>query len=180
MSDKILTPEERVEYDELLFEAGHDADGKPRPSHEIGARVVAMLREAAFQAQRPWAGYVLEDMAAAGALARWKKWNATREVVTVAGETFTTTKPAAMSVRRRDGESGKTYYQTTLWADMTRAQLAEIVDRTSKSIKTEQLTIATARRLLEVLDRAPTAQTVGEAMAELGTTTETYLAAVAA
>lgn len=180
MTDKILTPAEREEYDELLFAAGYDDDGKPRPSHEIGARVVTMLREAAFQARRAWAGYVLEDMVAAGALARWKKWNGTRQVVTVAGETYTATKPAAMSVRRRNAESGKTYFQTTLWGDMTREQLAEIVDRTAKSVKTEQVTIAAARRLLSALAQVPAATTVSEAMTALGTTTETYLAELAA
>lgn len=174
----MLTAEERAELDELMLEAGYD-NGKPRPSHEIGPRVVAMLR-GADQASRSWAAHLLEDFLEDGALKRWKKWNAAREVVTVAGQSYITTKAAAMSVRKQDPESGRTYYQATFWDDMTREELEQVIARAAKQIESESRTVALAKRLLSLLERVPEAETVADAARALGLTTERYLAVVEA
>lgn len=180
MSNNILTTEERELYDDLMYEAGYDENGKPRPSFEIGPRIVEMLRDAAYQAHQQWAGFVLDDLAEAGALTRWKQWQKQREFIEVRtdeGEEqpVVVTKPAAMSVRRRDVESGKSYFQMTMWDDMTRDHLLQVIQREGTSIQTSRETIATARRLLALLDRAPEATTVGEAAQVLGTDVGSYL-----
>lgn len=169
-----LSPEERAEFDTLMYEAGFDEHGKPRPSHEIAARVVQMLREAANQAHRAWANYVLEDLTTSGAMARWRSWSKRREVLTVAGESYVVSKAAAVGVRKQSSE-GRTYYQMTFWADMTRDELRQVIDRSAKEVESERQTIALARRLLELLDKAPKANTVAEAAASLGVDVEDYL-----
>lgn len=177
MSEHILTPEERGEYESLLYDAGYDDAGKPRPSYEIGRRVVDMLREAAGQAHREWARWILDDLAVAGGLRRWRTWSKARDVVTVAGKSYTVTKPAAVGVRKRSVD-GRTYYQATLWDDMTREELEQVIARSAKQIDSEGKTIATAKRLLSLMSRIPEASTVAEASAALGITTEAYLAAI--
>lgn len=175
MSEHILTPEERDEYDAILYDAGYVND-KPRPSHEIGRNIVALLVDAE-QAGREWARWVLADFREAGALAKFGKWRKQRDVVTVAGKSYTVDKPAAMGVRKR-AEDGTTYYQATLWADMTRDELEQIIARSARQIESEGQTIATAKRLLLLLNRVPEAATVGEAAAVLELDTEAYLGAL--
>lgn len=175
MSEHILTAEERAELDSLLYDAGYDADGKPLPSYLIGVRVVASLK-GAEQAGRQWAGWILDDLLVSGAQRRWRKWNKSRDVVTVAGKSYTVTKPAAIGVRRR-GAQGETYFQAVLWEDLTRDELEQIIARSAKQIDSESKTIQTAKRLMKLMDRVPEAGTVAEATAAIGTTTEAFLAA---
>jgi len=162
-----LTPEERDEFDELMYDAGLDSLGKPLPSEVIGERVVAALREAAYQAQRSWAGYLLDDILRAGALEHWKHWHKRREVIQIGegGQTkpVTVTKAAAMGVRRRHAETGRIYHQQTMWDDMDREALEQLVADATTRIGTEHRTIATARRLLALMDDAPGAHTAREA-----------------
>jgi hypothetical protein len=176
-----LTPEERDEFDELMYDAGLDSLGKPLPSEVIGERVVASLREAAYQAHRPWAGYLLDDILRAGALEHWKHWHKRREVIQIgegdASKPVTTTKAAAMGVRRRHADTGRIYHQQTIWDDMDREALEQLVADANKRIGTEQRTIATARRLLTLMDEAPDAATAREAAEAQGTTVAEYLAA---
>lgn len=174
MTQYVLSPEERAEFDDLMYEAGFDEHGKPLPSGEIQVRVVQALRTAADQAHRSWARYVLDEMTAAGAMARWRAWSKRREVVTVAGESYVTTKAAAMGVRKQSPD-GRTYYQMTFWADMTREELRQVIDRSAKEVESERQTIALARRLLALLDRAPEAKTVAEAAEKAGVELEQYL-----
>ena len=175
MSEHILSQEERDEYDSILYDAGYVND-KPRPSSEIGPAIVRLLDDAE-RAGRVWARWVLDDYTATGALAKFRKWSKQRDVVTVAGKSYTVTKPAAVGVRKR-AEDGTTFYQATLWQDMTRDELEQIIARSAKQIESEGQTIAIAKRLLALLGRVPEATTVGEAMATLGLDTEAYLAAL--
>ena len=170
-----MTPDERDEYDELMLAAGTDANGKPLPSHEIGARVFRALHNAAHQAHREWAEMVLDEIFVAGCLKRWKDWNRGRAVITVAGETYVTTKSAAMSVLKQSG--GKQYFQLTFWEDMTRAELAQLVNSAAARVDAERTTIATANRLLKLFDNAPEARTVREAAEAQSVDIGEYLAA---
>lgn len=163
MTRNIMSPEERAEYDLLMYDAGYDADGKPRPSHEIAERVIRMLREAVDQTHKPWAELILADILTVGARTQWRAWNREREVVTISGKTYTADKPAVMGIRKKDEETRRTYYQQTFWADMTREELAQIIDGSSKRIASERVTIAAARRLLRLLDQVPEARTPQEA-----------------
>lgn len=169
-----MSAEDRSEYDELMLDAGTDADGKPLPSNEIGPRVLSALQKAADQAHRPWAEAILNDIFTAGCLKRWKDWNRGRAVITVAGESYVTTKAAAMSVQKRD-EFGAKYFQMTLWEDMTTAQLRQLIETSSKRREAEATTIATARRLLELCDRVPGARNAREAAAALDLDIDEYL-----
>lgn len=172
-----LTPKEREEYDTLLFEAGCYDNGQPRPSGEIGPRMVEHLRDA-VQAQRPWAAMVLDDITEQGALARWKSWHKRRVVVELGegdGEkTVVTTKAAAMSVRRQS-EAG-VYNQLTLWRDMTREELQQVIDGANRRIASDTKNVQLARKVLALLNRVPRATTAQEAAKALDITLEDYLA----
>lgn len=176
MTRNIMSAEERAEYDLLMYDAGYDEDGKPRPSHEIADRVLQMLREAADQTHKPWAELVLADILTVGARTQWRAWNREREVVTIAGKSYVADKPAVMGIRKKDEETRRTYYQQTFWADMTREELAQIIDGSSKRIASERVTIAVARRLMRLLDQVPAAITASEAAEALGLQIDEYLA----
>lgn len=174
-----MTPDERGEFDDLMYDAGYDAAGKPRPSHEIGERVVTMLRDAAYQAHRPWAGYVLDDLVRAAALGRWKQWAKQRDVVSVRTDDgtalpVTVSKPALMSIRRQDAE-GASYFQPTMWDDMTRDELLQVIARAQNSIQTSRDTVVTARRVLALLDQVEGAKTPADAARVLGTDVASFL-----
>lgn len=169
-----MSPEDRAEFDDLMLEAGTDAAGDVLPSREIGARVLAALNTAADQAHREWAAQILADIFTAGCLKRWKDWNRGRAVITVAGESYVTTKAAAMSVLKK-GDDGQKFFQLTFWEDMTRAQLAQILGTAAKRADAEKTTMATARRLMALFDGAPSAQTVREAAAARGVEIDEYL-----
>lgn len=178
MAREHLTPDERAEYDALMYEAGYDEAGKPRPSYEIGPRVAQALGKSADQAHRGWALHVRDEITVSGSLARWRKWNKARALIEVAGVTYVTTKAATVGVRRADAKTGATYYQAAFWEDLTRAELAQVIERAAKQTDAETKTIALARRLLALLDRVPEAVTVSDAARELGLTTASYLAAI--
>lgn len=171
---KRMSPEDRAEYDELMLAAGADEDGRPLPSREIGPRVLEALSTAAGNAGREWAQQILDDIFTAGCLKRWKDWNRGRAVITVAGESYVTTKAAAMSVLKK-GPTGEQYFQLTLWEDMTAAQLRQILLAAAKRTESEKTTIATARRLLALFEKATAAVTVREAAAELDVDIDDYL-----
>lgn len=169
-----MSAEDRVEFDDLMLAAGADEEGKPLPSREIGPRVLEALTAAAGNAGREWAQQILDDIFTAGCLKRWKDWNRGRAVITVAGESYVTTKAAAMSVLKR-GDDGAKYFQLTFWEDMTRAQLAQILGTAAKRADAEKTTMATARRLMALFDGAPAALTVREAAAALEVDIDDYL-----
>jgi hypothetical protein len=169
-----MSAEDRAEFDELMLEAGADEHGQALPSREIGPRVLDALTNAADNAHREWAAAVLDEVFVAGCLKRWKDWNRGRAVITVAGESYVTTKAAAMSVQKRDA-SGSAYFQMTLWEDMTPAQLRGLIESSSKRREAEATTIATARRLLELCDRVPEARNAREAAAALEVDLDEYL-----
>lgn len=169
-----MNPDERAEFDELMLAAGTDESGQPLPSREIGPRVLDALTNAAENAHREWASAVLDEIFVAGCLKRWKDWNRPRAVITVAGESYVTTKAAAMSVQKRDA-SGSAYFQMTLWEDMTPAQLRQLIESSSKRREAEATTIATARRLLALCDKVPGSQNARQAAAELDVDIDEYL-----
>ena len=173
-----MNQDDRAEFDDLMFEAGLDDAGKPLPSHEIGERVRDALHKAADQAHRGWARALLDDLERDACLKRWKAWHRRREVIEVgegdAKQTVVTTKAAAMSVRRSSEEG--TYFQATFWRDMTRDELGQIIAGSSKRIASERRSIMVARRLLNLLDRVPEANTAGEAARALEVDLMSYLA----
>jgi hypothetical protein len=169
-----MSAEDRAEYDELMLSAGAAEDGQPLPSREIGPRVLEALTNAADNAHRAWADAVLDEIFVAGCLKRWKDWNRPRAVITVAGESYVTTKAAAMSVQKRDA-GGSSYFQLTLWEDMTPAQLRGLIESSSKRREAEATAIATARRLLALCDKVPGALNAREAAAALDVDIDEYL-----
>lgn len=175
MSDiyRMLSPEERAEYDGLFHEAGYDEHGEQRPAHEIKEHVHRLLKEA-VGAGRTWAAYVIDDDARHGHLKRFKAWDRTRQVVSTRYGERVVKRSAVMSLRRRDSESGRLYWQGTFYPDMTREDLLDVINGCQVRIGSERITIATARRLLALLNETGTA-TVDEALKMRGVDLEEYL-----
>lgn len=175
MSDiyRMLSPEERAEYDALLHEAGYDEAGEQRPAHEIKERMHRLLQEA-VQAHRTWAGYVLDADVREGHHRRFKGWDRARQVVNTRHGERVVRRSAVMSLRRRDPDNGRTYWQGTFYADMTRQDLLDVVNGAEVRIGSERITIAMARRLVALLDETGAA-TVATALETRGVELETYL-----
>lgn len=172
-----MTPEERAEFDELMYEAGRP-DGSPLPSGEIGRRVREAL-VSADQAGRPWAQWLLDDYTESGCLSAWKQWNGRQEKTQVYYEGALVRKPAVRAVQRVKADTGQSYYQQTFWDELSADDLRELVAKANARIKAERVTIAAALRLIAAIDQTGAA-TVREAMESLGTTVDEYLAAEAA
>lgn len=175
MSDiyRMLSPEERAEYDALFHEAGYDEYGEQRPAHEIKERVHGLLQDA-VRAGRTWAGYVIDDDVREGHLKRFKGWDRTRQVVSTRYGERVVKRSAVMSLRRRNSETGRTYWQGTLYPDMTREDLLDVINGCEVRIGSERITIATARKLLVLLDETG-GSTVRDALDARGLELQEYL-----
>lgn len=173
MKRESLSPEERAEYDELVVDAGYNDDGEPWPSHEIADRLVAMLTDA-DQAGRAWARYMLDDAAAAGCLARWKRWHKAQRQIRILRNGVIVQKAAVTSLRRKSPSDGATHYQLTLWEEMTTAELKEVASAALSRADSEAATVDTAKKLMQLLTATGTS-TVREALGVKSVTLEQYL-----
>lgn len=173
----MLSPEERVEYDELMYEAGFDEFGNLLPSSEIGARAVALLQDA-VRAGRTWAGFVLDDALEAGCLSRWQRWKRERNKIRTVFEGRTVPLVAVSGLRRRD-VGGEVYHQQSFWPDMSAEELHQIISDSRSRVLAERVRIASALRLLELME-VHGASTVGEALAAEGMSLADFLGAESA
>lgn len=173
MNHEILTPEERAEYDALLYESGYDDQGNKRPSAEIGPWMHALL-ENAERAGRSWAGWVIADDVEVGHLSRFKRWDRVRQVVNTRHGDQVVLRSAVMAVQCQNAETGKRYWQDTFWRDMGRAELMDVLLASRVRSESEEITQATAARLLRLLDETGCAL-VSEALASIGMTIDEYL-----
>lgn len=172
-AEDILSPAEREEYDGLMYDAGHDEHGNLLPSGEIKERMHGLLLDA-VQAGRTWAQFVLDDDAREGHLKRHKRWRDRKEFVSTAFGGGFATKPAAMSIRRVSTADASAVWQPTLWQDMTRAELLQIVTGSQMRARAEQVTISIARRLIALLDETG-AESVSTALEAKGTSIDEFL-----
>lgn len=174
MDRKMLSQEEREEYDALLFEAGYDEAGGRRPSGEIGDRMHALLIDA-VQAGRPWAGYVIDDDARRGHLARFKRWDKARHILTVNHESVIVPRAAVMGVKRRDPGTGEMVHQQALFAEMSWVELAGVMESAQGRIASDLITVGTCKKLLALALRCPGSSGPTEACERLGLDLHAYL-----
>ena len=167
-----MTPEERVELEDLLYAVGYD-DGELVPSAEIGPRMVEALTGAA-QAGRRWAQWILDDNLEHGCRDAWKHWHNKEKQTRVLFGGRLVAKPALRSVRLQSPAEPGGYWQPMMYEDMTAAELHDLVRRSRTQIEAERINIATANKLLGAL-QITNATTVGEAMGILGVSVDAYL-----
>jgi len=150
---QMLSPQERREYEELLTDAGYDENNRKRPSGEIAERVHKFLLDAE-QAGKPWAKWALEDDARAGHLKRFTAWEATKRVIhTLDGERIVARR-AVMALRVKDPETGEWFWRGEDLAQMVRPQLEEVMLYAKRRRHSDAVLLATAARLLRLLDEA--------------------------
>lgn len=173
---RMLSDEERAEYDALLYEATHHSDGKRRKTREIGPRLQTLLNDAE-QAGRRWAGWVLDDALLTGLQATARKWSSTREVIeTIIGERIVR-KPAAYGIRRARSDGGQDFLRAG-WGEMTAEDLDQLISSRGAQIAAERDTVTIARKLKKLLTE--TGKTpVSVALESLGVDLTTYLASAA-
>lgn len=170
---EMLSPEEREEYDALLVEAGLDDNGLPRESAEIGPRMHDLLMDAA-QAGRAWAGWVIRDDAEDGHLRRFKGWLKQEKRHKVLYDGVIVSRAAVRGITRKK-DDGSTMHQLFEWRDMSWMDIEAQIAEASLRIRSERITISTARKLLALRDRAPGAATPAEAAKLLGLELDDYL-----
>jgi hypothetical protein len=158
---RMLSTEERAEYDQIVYDAIHDGNGEVRPTAEFGSRFRQGL-EHAESIGRTWPRWLMDEMVDTGLQRRAKEWLKAQEFVSISnGKSGIITKAARIGVLRRFGASSG--YQQVLWSELTVDDLIEVVESASKRRRAEAVNISTARRLL-ALCRTHHVSTVGEAL----------------
>lgn len=179
MDRRMLSSEEREEYDALLQQAGYDDAGSRRPSGEIGDHMHELLVDA-VRAGRTWAGYVVDDDARTGHLARFKRWDKVRHIIHVEHQSVIVPRAAVMGVKRRNVETGAVYHQQVLFTEMSWDELIGTLDSAHARIASERITVDTCLKLLALKHRAPESLGPQDACDQLGLDMEEYLLEAAA
>ncbi|WP_433568092.1 hypothetical protein ACQP1O_42830 (plasmid) [Nocardia sp. CA-151230] len=149
---RYLTSEERAEYDQIFYDATHDAVGDARPTREFGDRLKAGL-DSALAAGRRWPQWLLDDLIETGLKRRGTNWLKQSELVNIAdGESVVIKKSARMGVMR-PSEEGDRAYQQVLWQDMSNRDLMQIIRAANSRRKADGMNIATARKLLDLCEK---------------------------
>lgn len=174
MDWKMLSPEEREEYDALLYEAGYDEVGNRLPSRLIGDRMHTLLADA-VQAGRVWASYVIDDDARTGHLSRFKKWDKAKHPINVKHGTVIVPRAAVMGVKRRDPATGAVVHQLALFAEMSWDELVGVLESTQSRIASARITVGMCTKLLALKLRSPESAGPGDACDRLGVDMEDYL-----
>jgi hypothetical protein len=175
MDRRMLSTEERAEYDALLYEAGYDETGQRRPSGEIGDRMHRLLADA-VQAGRTWAGYVIDDDARTGHVSRFKRWDKVRTPMEVNSQSVIVKRSAVMGVVRRDTETGAAYHQQALYVEMTWGELVGVLEGAQGRIASDRITVGICKKLLALKLRAPESIGPADACGRLGVDMYDYLA----
>lgn len=175
MSDvrRMLSDDERSEYDALFYAATHYKDGKRRKSAEIGREMLRLLRDAE-QAERPWANWVMEDALVDGLRSKAIRWCNAKEIVETIIGGRVVKKAAAYGIRKRDAETGRTEWTRPIWPDMGRDELIQVISASVVRSAAEAELAATARRLLKLVDETG-AETVADALELKEVTLEEFL-----
>lgn len=170
---KMLSPEERAEYNDLLSEAGY-VDGAHAPSSEVGQRMHDLLENAA-RAGRPWAEWVLRDDALAGHLSRFKQWDKAREkqMAFVGGAIVPIA--AVRGVKRFD-KTGRRYDQQAFWREMSWDDVRAVLNGSKLRIRAEQITVSVATRLLMLHMEQPDSAGPADACDQAGYEFDAFMA----
>lgn len=174
MDRRMLSVEERAEYDALLYKAGYDGTGNRRPSGEIGDRIHDLLTDA-LKAGRAWAGYVIGDDARAGHLARFKRWDKVRTLMEVNHQSVIVKRSAVMGVKRRDAETGAVYHQQALYAEMAWSEVIDVMESAQVRIASDRITVGICVKFLALKLRCPDSIGPADACARLGIDMQEYL-----
>lgn len=168
---RMMSSEERAEYDDLLYDATHYEDGEKRPSKDRGHRLHDLLVDAE-KAERPWATWVREAGEVRGLSGLAGEFLKLQEVIqTPIGERVVT-KSAVMGVKRI--AKGHVEDQQVLWEEMTRDDLQHVIQLAAKHATAARDRIAIGRMLLGLLDETGM-NSVPLALESIGKTFDEFL-----
>lgn len=174
---RMMTADERAEYDALVERACFDPLGKPYKTGEAADRLRLALDDAE-QAHRPWAEWVRADALFAGLSSLATKARAQKRITTNDGASGKAPRQGINSLRRIT-PSGVVEWQPKLIDDMSRDEVAELLDLSVRRQKGNRTTVRTHKAILKLMDRHPGAATVRDALAAEGMTMDDYLASAA-
>lgn len=169
----ILSPEERAEYDALIFEASFDEHGKRRPSYEIADRMHDLLLDA-VQAKRPWAQWVLDADARAGHIRRFKRWDRIRNLVNTKDGGRLVRLSGIQALKRRNPATQGTFWEDVELEAMSRDDLDAVIAGMRNRIEPLEMNVRLAVRLRKLVEDQ-NALTVGAALQAIGKTLDEYL-----
>lgn len=170
---RLLSKEERAEYDSLFFSAKFYDDGTARPSHEIGDRMHELLLDA-IQAGRLWAQWVMDDNARSGHIKALKAWDRQRQPVSTKVGDQIVKRSSVQAVKRLDQETKAMFWEDTKWVDMSPDDLAQIINGSEQRIQSSKEVAGIARSLLALVNSTG-AKTVAEALQAKGVSIDDYL-----
>lgn len=171
---RMLSTEERAEYDALVFEAGFSDQGQRRPSHEIADRFHQLLLDA-VQAKRPWAQWVLDEDARAGHLRRFKAWDRIRHPVQTRNGGKVIRLSGIQALRRWDPDAEALFWQDTDYGEMNGQDLDSVIEGMRGKIEPLTHNLNTAQNLRKLVDGEPDGTKVNDALARRGLTIDEYL-----
>jgi hypothetical protein len=168
MSLKILSTEERLQFETLMDEACSE-------QQSTRLRVAAFLHKLAdaIQAHQAWAGVVLDECSGRGAASLIKAHLKGRNRVLVAFNGVLVAKPTVVGVRRA-GPTGE-YVQQELIHVLTWDELRQKKKEYLTAVGSYTSNVAMVDLLLALFDLAPETATPEQAAAALGTTVEAWL-----
>lgn len=172
--NKILSPAERVEVEEMVVAAFIDSEtGETRPTVEAKAEFIASF-ESAEQAGRLWAGAMADEWKSKGAggfaAALWKRRDAF--TATARGVQRTRALHRGKKIRRDDGTSLDVQQSLLEW---TVADLKEGIVAEAMRSEEARINLDTYAKLIRLCDQAGT-EPVDVALEALGLTLDEYLA----
>lgn len=171
---KILSPEERVEVEELVVAAFTDSEtGETRPTRSAKAEFVASV-ESARQAGRVWAEALTEEWMANGAgnfaANLWKRRDAF--TATARGVQRTRALHRGKKIRTADGTRLDVQESLLSWSV---EDLKNGILEAARSVEDLRINLETYAKLLRLCDRTGI-EPVEEALASIGMSLDEYLA----
>lgn len=173
---KMLSDEERSEYDAIFQSACYDELGDFRRTADAALLLLQSVRDA-IQAQRTWASYLHDSFVMIGYQSAARRWqNEQRKHKTIIDGKLVTKKDAIRLSKITD--TGTALYQTSLLEDATSEDLEQIIQSASVRVASERATIRDAMRLLDLIEETGET-TVRGALKRVNKTLDEFLTATA-
>lgn len=174
--NSFLAPPERVMWNELQDHALEVTGGDARAAVEL----VRTWLVDAEQAGHPWPRAIIDRCIADGIHRRLVHYGKRVSVAMVAYNGKVVAKATRVGRRRRDPETGRLYFQQTLFEDFSWAELDGWLRMIQGQIEGLRVDVHMAEKLADLKARYPDSYGPAEACEQMGTTIDRYLGDAAA
>lgn len=169
---KMLSDEERAEYDAMFEAACYDAAGSFRSTREAAPILLGSIKDA-IQAHRVWASYLHDSFVMIGYQAAVRRWqNEQKKHKTLIDGKLVSKKDAIRLTKIVEG--GRSAFQTSFIEDATAEDLQELIEATSTRVRSDRATIRDYTRMLDLIESTGES-TVRGALKRVGKTLDEFL-----